>query len=78
MAAYGTFAYELRDLVQAAWDAPVRAVTWRGWVLDGPPGARYRLAVYGPDDGHWDCYWEAELFPLGQALRPAFNYVKPQ
>ncbi|MBO2009156.1 hypothetical protein [Hymenobacter negativus] len=72
---YGEFHYGIGDLVQVAYNAPVRTITARGWLLVSYAQSNRREDAYQLDDGHWDWYWAAELYPIGQAPRPVFVYT---
>ena len=39
-------------------------VTWRGYLLLGPPGGWARVAVYRLDMG-WDCYYADDVHSRG-------------
>ena len=41
-------------------------VRWRGQLLLGPPGRRYRVNVYWLGPPHWDCLYEDDLLAIGQ------------
>ncbi|MBG8554999.1 hypothetical protein [Hymenobacter guriensis] len=48
-------------------------VLWRGQVKERQPLTGYlvRVNVYRLDDGHWDCYYEAELIATTGTLDAA-------
>ena len=66
MLPYGVFGYEVGSLVQLRENGTIYEVRWRGWVFVPTPGGRRREAAYWLGPGHWDCYYEERLKPIGQ------------
>ena len=75
MGAYGTFRYDVGDLMQLPGQPLMRAVTWRGWVLvPQPRGSVQRQAVYRLDDNYWDAYWKEDLRGAFQGPDADYSY----
>ena len=53
------------DIVHLPGDTTFFEIRWRGQLLLGPPGQRYRVAVYWLRELHWDCYCEEEILAVG-------------
>ena len=54
------------DIVHLPGDATFCVVQWRGQLVLGPAGRRYRVSVYWLGEPHWDCYYEDEVLAVGQ------------
>ncbi|KUG07496.1 hypothetical protein [Solirubrum puertoriconensis] len=58
-----TFAFDLGQAVQAAYNNSTHRIIWRGQVKERHPatGLVHRVNVYRLNDGYWDCYREDDL-----------------
>jgi hypothetical protein len=54
------------DFIHLPGDKIFFEIHWRGQLLLGSPGRRYRVNVYWLGEPHWDCHYEDEISPVNQ------------
>ena len=61
-----SFRFAVGSPVHFGGRSPFFEVVWRGVLVLGPVGGRYRVAVYWLGGDTWDCYYEDQLWSIGQ------------
>jgi len=60
------YRFRVGNIVHLPGNTTFIEIRWRGQLLLGPPGRRYRVNVYWLGAPHWDCYYEDEILAIGQ------------
>ena len=60
------YKFDVGNIVHLPGDTTFVEIRWRGYLVLGPPGQRYRVPVYWLGPPHWDCYYEDEIRAIGQ------------
>ena len=60
------YRFDLGSIVHFGAGGRYYEVRWRGEVVAGEPGRRYREAVYWLGGDTWDCYYGDQLWSIGQ------------
>ena len=61
-----SYRFRVGDIVRLPGDTTFWTVEWRGQLVLGPAGRRYRVDVYWLGPPHWDCYYEDEILSISQ------------